>query len=181
MGGAWLASVDSPTLSEGIMKYFLSVLIPFGFVHPKPQGFDFTNNCRGGAICNTDIDIQKTIQIFRGGTMFGSTGGRGGGGEFGQGGGAPSGGAGGGRITIPARPSLEGDCNYDCSGWPYAQCQMSIESQFRSASATCINPFPRGSSTKYSNYPECAQVPDGCERCDDVCAYRDGRRNRLSY
>merc|ERR1711936_1116178 len=119
MGGAWLASVDSPTLSEGIMKYFLSVLIPFGFVHPKPQGFDFTNNCRGGAICNTDIDIQKTIQIFRGGTMFGSTGGRGGGGEFGQGGGAPSGGAGGGRITIPARPSLEGDCNYDCSGWPY--------------------------------------------------------------
>merc|ERR1712110_590812 len=151
--GAWLASVDSPTLSEGIMKYFLSVLIPFGFVHPKPQGFDFTNNCRGGAICNTDIDIQKTVQIFRGGTMFGSTG--------------------GGRITIPARPSLEGDCNYDCSGWPYAQCKMSIESQFRSASATCINPFPRGSSTKYSNYPECAQVPDGCERCDDVCAYRD--------
>merc|ERR1712062_510553 len=105
MGGAWLASVDSPTLSEGIMKYFLSVLIPFGFVHPKPQGFDFTNNCRGGAICNTDIDIQKTVQIFRGGTMFGSTGGRGGCGEFGQGGGAPSGGAGGGRITIPARPS----------------------------------------------------------------------------
>merc|ERR1712141_242851 len=161
--GAWLASVDSPTLSEGIMKYFLSVLIPFGFVHPKPQGFDFTNNCRGGAICNTDIDIQKTIQIFRGGTMFGSTG------------------AGGGRITIPARPSLEGDCNYDCSGWPYAQCQMSIESQFRSTSATCINPFPRGSSTKYSNYPECATVPDGCERCDDVCARRDGQRSRLSY
>ena len=180
------------------MKYFLSVLIPFGFVHPKPQGFDFTNNCRGGAICNTDIDIQKTVQIFRGGTlkryqhqfvysysfpgtMFGSTGGRGGGGEFGQGGGAPSGGAGGGRITIPARPSLEGDCNYDCSGWPYAQCQMSIESQFRSASATCINPFPRGSSTKYSNYPECATVPDGCERCDDVCARRDGQSSRLSY
>merc|ERR1711913_268283 len=107
MGGAWHASVDSPTLSEGIMKYFLSVLIPFGFVHPKPQGFDFTNNCRGGAICNTDIDIQKTVQIFRGGTMFGSTGG-----------GGPSGGAGGGRITIPVRPSQKGDCNYDCSGWP---------------------------------------------------------------
>merc|ERR1711936_922350 len=148
----------------GIMKYFLSVLIPFGFVHPKPQGFDFTNNCRGGAICNTDIDIQKTIQIFRGGTMFGNTGG-----------------TGGGRITIPARPTLEGDCNYDCSGWPYAQCQMSIESQFRSASATCINPFPRGRSTKYSNYPECATVPDGCERCDDVCARRDGQSSRLSY
>merc|ERR1711936_1246425 len=74
-----------------------------------------------------------------------------------------------------------GHCNYDCSGWPYAQCRMFIESQFGSASATCINPFPRGGSTKYSNYPECSQVPDGCERCDDVCAYRDGRRSRLSY
>ena len=58
---------------------------------------------------------------------------------------------------------------------------MFIESQFGSASATCINPFPRGSSTKYSNYPECATVPDGCERCDDVCARRDGQRSRLSY
>ena len=92
---------------------------------------------------------------------------------------AVGGGEGGG--IVPARPSQKGDCSYDCSGWPYATCQMSIKSQFGSASATCINPYSRGSNMKFSNYPECAQVPDGCERCDDVCAKRDGKSNRLSY
>merc|ERR1711953_591338 len=166
MGGAWLASVDSPTLSEGIMKYFLSVLIPFGFVHSKPQGFDFTNNCRGGAICNTDIDIQKTVQIFRGGTMFGSTGGRGGCGEFGQGGGAPSGGAGGGRITIPARPSQKGDCNYDCSGWPYAQCKMSIKSQFRPPPPPTPSPGAAAPSTPTTrSVPRCRTAVRDATTC----------------
>merc|ERR1719384_887662 len=66
-------------------------------------------------------------------------------------------------------------CSYDCDGWPYSQCEMSG----RRGSATCINPFPsRGSNQKYSN---CANVPSGCERCDDVCSKRDGKRNRLDY
>merc|ERR1711874_595628 len=156
--------------TKGMMKYFLSILFPLGFVHSKPQdidfsskdkpgGFDFTSNCKNGAICSTNIDIKKNVQIFHGFPLIPLDT------ESGEGEGAAAGGITTTVGTIPARPSLNGDCNYDCSGWPYAQCKMSIKSQFRSASATCINPFPRGSSTKYSNYPECATVPDGCERC----------------
>jgi len=48
--------------------------------------------------------------------------------------------------------------------------------------ATCISPFSsRGSSQIYSNYPECANVPSGCERCDDICSKRDGKQDKLDY
>merc|ERR1712066_417770 len=80
------------------------------------------------------------------------------------------------------RPSDSGNCQYDCQGWPYSQCEMSFSSGFRSGSATCINPyFRRGSTAKFSNYPNCATVPQGCERCDDYCARQDGRRDRFDY
>lgn len=69
-------------------------------------------------------------------------------------------------------------CSYSCDGWPYEQCEM--EGQFRKA--TCVNPFMnRSSSVIFSNYPECATVPSGCQRCDDVCSTRDGKRNKLDY
>merc|ERR1711911_178048 len=50
------------------------------------------------------------------------------------------------------------------------------------ASATCINPFTSKSSSQiFSNYPECANIPSGCERCDDVCSSRDGKKDKLDY
>ena len=81
----------------------------------------------------------------------------------------PSGGS-SSRPSRPSRPSSSSGgsnsgCSYNCNGWPYSQCEMST----RWGSATCINPFSsRGSSQIYSNYPNCANVPSGCERCDDV-------------
>ena len=73
-------------------------------------------------------------------------------------------------------------CNYDCSGWPYAKCTMSIEYQFGAASAECIAPYHHEKRhIKFSNYPECKPPPYGCERCDDVCARRDGKRSRFDY
>ena len=91
----------------------------------------------------------------------------------------------GGSVPLgrPAKPSgtISGDCQYDCDGWPYAQCQMFVSNKYGSSSATCINPFPPGSRTKYSNYPECADIPSGCQRCDDYCAQRDGKTSRNSY
>jgi len=69
-------------------------------------------------------------------------------------------------------------CSYNCNGWPYEQCEM--EGQFRKA--TCVTPYAsRSSSVIISNYPECATVPSGCQRCDDVCSARDGKRNKLDY
>ena len=69
-------------------------------------------------------------------------------------------------------------CSYNCDGWPYEQCRMSSGG----ASATCINPFSsRSSSQIYSNYPTCADVPSGCQRCDDVCSSRDGNKDKLDY
>merc|ERR1712029_200687 len=93
----------------------------------------------------------------------------------------PSGGSSSG--SRPSRPSSisggsNSGCSYDCDGWPYKQCEMST----RWGSATCINPFARrGSTTIYSNYPNCANVPSGCERCDDVCSKRDGKQDKLDY
>ena len=58
------------------------------------------------------------------------------------------------------------------------QCEML--GQFRKS--TCVNPYTsRSSSQVFSNYPECATVPSGCQRCDDVCSSRDGKRNKLDY
>jgi len=74
--------------------------------------------------------------------------------------------------------SSGGTCSYNCDGWPYEQCKT----QSRFASATCINPFTSKSSSQiFSNYPECANIPSGCERCDDVCSSRDGKKDKLDY
>ena len=71
-----------------------------------------------------------------------------------------------------------GTCSYNCDGWPYEQCKMAS----RFASATCINPLTSKSSSQiYSNYPECANIPSGCQRCDDVCSSRDGKKDKLDY
>ena len=72
--------------------------------------------------------------------------------------------------------SSGGTCSYNCDGWPYEQCKM----ETRFGSATCVNPFSR-SGQIYSNYPECANVPSGCQRCDDVCSSRDGNKDKLDY
>ena len=69
-------------------------------------------------------------------------------------------------------------CSYNCNGWPYKQCGMS--SGF--SSATCINPYTDTQGSQiFSNYPKCANVPSGCERCDDVCSRRDGNKDKLDY
>ena len=82
-----------------------------------------------------------------------------------------------GRQHHVAHISSGGTCSYNCDGWPYEQCKT----QSRFASATCINPFTsRSSSQIFSNYPECANIPSGCKRCDDVCSSRDGK-NKLDY
>merc|ERR1712137_1166718 len=81
-------------------------------------------------------------------------------------------------VAISLSQSSGGTCSYNCDGWPYEQCKM--ESRF--ASATCINPFTsRSSSQIFSNYPECANIPSGCQRCDDVCSSRDGNKDKLDY
>ena len=69
-------------------------------------------------------------------------------------------------------------CSYNCDGWPYKQCEM--KGQFRTS--TCVNPYvSRSSSVIFSNYPECATVPSGCQRCDDVCSSRDGGKFIYRY
>ena len=70
----------------------------------------------------------------------------------------------------------DGECDYNCDGWPYQQCEVTKTfkyGEFRRA--TCINPYAsRSSYQMFSNYPECANIPSGCQRCDDVCSSRDG-------
>ena len=104
------------------------------------------------------------------------------------------------KVIRPPRRGRSKDCQYNCEGWPYSQCevmdicqlgtssstwrtfQMSSSDRFGSAKATCINPyFNRGSTAKFSNYPECATVPRGCQRCDDYCARQQGKRDRFDY
>merc|ERR1712227_105930 len=76
-----------------------------------------------------------------------------------------------------------GECQYNCKGWPYEQCEMKRSGRFSGfASATCVNPYIGKSSTKkFSNYPECGNIPSNCERCDDYCARLEGRLDRFSY
>jgi len=89
-------------------------------------------------------------------------------------------GTGGGNLK-----ESHGSCSYKCDGWPFKFCTMSI----RLTWSQCINPYdqnpPRihfnGQKAKYSNYPTCASVPDGCNRCDDECAIRDGRSGKDDY
>merc|ERR1711953_1411984 len=64
------------------------------------------------------------------------------------------------KVIRPQRRGRSEDCQYNCEGWPYSQCEMSSSDRFGSAKATCINPyFNRASTAKFSNYPECATVP----------------------
>merc|ERR1711953_691180 len=86
------------------------------------------------------------------------------------------------KVIRPQRRGRSEDCQYNCEGWPYSQCEMSSSDRFGSAKATCINPyFNRASTAEFSNYPECATVPRGCQRCDDYCARQQGKRDRFSY
>lgn len=74
-----------------------------------------------------------------------------------------------------------GTCVTSCDNWPHSQCK--VEFRFGNGgrqSATCIAPFSR-SGQKFSNYPECANIPAGCQRCDETCALRDGRSSRKDY
>ena len=81
-------------------------------------------------------------------------------------------------LSPPAAPiRTPEECDYDCDGWPYRQCKVSKtfkkDGVFRSAE--CISPYYRKASYRMLvNYPECATVPSGCDRCDDVCSKRDG-------
>ena len=77
----------------------------------------------------------------------------------------------------PPSDYSEGGCDYDCGGWPYRQCKVSKtfkdDGVFRSAE--CISPYYREASYRMlANYPECATIPSGCERCDDFCSRKDG-------
>ena len=73
-------------------------------------------------------------------------------------------------VAVPAP-----GCDYDCSGWPYKQCKVTKTFKYGGfKSATCISPYYSKSSYRmYSNYPECATVPSGCDRCDEVCSSWD--------
>ena len=81
---------------------------------------------------------------------------------------------------VPSGPAsnndYDGECDYDCTGWPYQQCKVTKTFQYGGfKSATCINPYEsRSSYQMFINYPECANIPSECKRCDDVCSNRDG-------
>merc|ERR1711974_447025 len=77
-----------------------------------------------------------------------------------------------------------GSCTYTCNGWPFQMCLM--QSQW--GGATCIHPYPdnpprfvNGQKLKYGNYPQCGGVVPGCNRCDDECARREGKRGKDDY
>ena len=81
-------------------------------------------------------------------------------------------------LALVAISLSQDRCSYNCNGWPYKQCGMSS----RFSSATCINPYTDTLGSQiFSNYPTCANVPSGCERCDDVCSRRDGNKDKLDY
>lgn len=88
---------------------------------------------------------------------------------------------------VPSGPAsnndYDGECDYDCTGWPYQQCKVTKTFKYGGfKSATCINPYESRSSYRmFSNYPECANVPSECERCDDVCSRRDSLDYRYDY
>merc|ERR1711990_570603 len=82
-------------------------------------------------------------------------------------------------------------CTYTCNVWPFQSCKMETfwpTGQFKERSE-CISPYWQnpppldfnGQKMKYSNYPSCASVPNGCNRCDDECARREGKRGKDDY
>jgi len=86
-------------------------------------------------------------------------------------------------VNPPSVTSEVRDCRISCHGWPYKQCEVKlVEPDGYWQSATCLNPFiSPGSKEKFVNYPICGNIAQGCSRCDDICARRDGLRNRNSY
>ena len=84
----------------------------------------------------------------------------------------------------PASNNNDGECDYDCTGWPYQQCKVTKKFKYGgSAFATCISPYvSRSSYQMFSNYPTCENIPSECKRCDDVCSSRDdGLDYRYDY
>merc|ERR1712038_1034101 len=81
-----------------------------------------------------------------------------------------------------------GTCVTICDNWPHAQCKVGLERRNGGyQAATCINPYTGSTNRfnnqpqKFSNYPECASIPQGCRRCDETCALRDGKNYKLDY
>jgi len=79
---------------------------------------------------------------------------------------------------------ISSSCSYECDGWPTQNCKMKTQFNW----ATCIPPYPPnrpigfdGKPMKYMNYPTCASIPSGCNRCDDECAKRDGKGGKDDY
>ena len=76
--------------------------------------------------------------------------------------------------------TYDGECDYDCSGWPYKQCKVTLT--YKNGAwkrAGCTSPYySRSSYRMQSNYPSCTRlsqtVGSECDRCDDVCSQRDG-------
>jgi len=95
--------------------------------------------------------------------------------------------------NLMEQQSPGGQCSYNCNGWPYQHCKVSKESSnglsWQSGWGTCIAPYPRnppqinqhGQKVKFTNYPQCNGVPDGCNRCDDECARREGKSGKDEY
>merc|ERR1711962_1951321 len=80
-------------------------------------------------------------------------------------------------LTVVAQQIQGSDeCSYECSGWPNQKCIT----RRGNAWASCIAPFKQG--IRVINYPKCATFKFfPCQRCDDVCAIRDGKRGKNSY
>jgi len=92
-------------------------------------------------------------------------------------------------ATTTESPDVEdledGECTYNCQNWPYAQCEVKLtrKNGFWQR-ASCLNPYydtGSGVMITYKNYPECGEIPADCQRCDDFCAWKDGRRDRNDY
>jgi len=88
----------------------------------------------------------------------------------------------------PAEGDEEGTCISTCEDWPYSQCRVELRRPDGSwQAATCLNPYTTKPGPfnpfpqKFTNYPECGQIPTGCKRCDDECAWRDGKAGRKDY
>merc|ERR1719278_68753 len=94
---------------------------------------------------------------------------------------------------LGGQPSLveevaEGTCTTTCNNWPYGQCKVELRwGNGGHQSATCINPYTGSTNRfnnqpqKFSNYPKCASIPQGCRRCDETCALRDGKNYKFDY
>jgi len=81
-----------------------------------------------------------------------------------------------------------GTCVTICDNWPFAQCKVGLQrTNGGHQAATCVNPYTGSTNRfnnqpqKFSNYPECANIPTGCKRCDETCSLRDGKSSRFDY